>query len=77
MCVRAFVNFFFEKLLRRSYCLDFYQISQECSLDTGLKLLFIVTEKSGLWGNTGTQAPLVIILFRSSHKVPFRVMGLI
>ena len=26
--VRAFVNFFFEKLLR-NYCLDFHQISQE------------------------------------------------
>ena len=48
MCVCAFVNFFFEILLRRSFCLEFYQISQECSLDTGLELLFIVTEKSGL-----------------------------
>ena len=32
--VRAFVNFFFKKLLLRNYGLDFYQISQECSLDT-------------------------------------------
>ena len=33
--VRAFVNFLFEKLLLRNYWLDFYQISQECSLDRG------------------------------------------
>ena len=33
-CVRVFINFFFEKLLR-NYWLDFYQISQECSLDKG------------------------------------------
>ena len=26
---------FFEKLLLRNYGLDFYQISQECSLDRG------------------------------------------
>ena len=32
MC--AFVNFFFKKLLR-NYWLDFYQISQESSLDRG------------------------------------------
>ena len=32
--VCVFVNFFFEKLLR-NYWLDFYQISQECSLDRG------------------------------------------
>ena len=31
--VGAFVNFIFEKL--RKYWLDFYQISQECSLDRG------------------------------------------
>ena len=30
--VCAFVNFFFEKILLRNYWLDFYQISQECSL---------------------------------------------
>ena len=33
--VRVFVNFFFEKLLLRNHLLDFYQISQECFLDTG------------------------------------------
>ena len=32
--LRAFVNFFFEKLLK-NYWLDFYQISQEYSLDRG------------------------------------------
>ena len=57
--VRGFVNFFFEKLLHRNYLLHFYQISQECSLDKGYKLLFTVTEKSGLWSDTGAQAPLV------------------
>ena len=40
----------------------FYQISKECSLDRGKKLLFIVTEKSGLWSDTGAQAPLVICM---------------
>ena len=38
-CVRAFVNFFFQK--------------------TSQNLLFIVTEKSGLWSDTGAQVPLV------------------
>ena len=33
--VRAFVNYFFEKLSPRNYWLDFYQISQECSLNRG------------------------------------------
>ena len=33
-CMRAFVNFFFKKLLKNNE-LDFYQISQECSLDRG------------------------------------------
>ena len=33
--VRAFLNLFFEKLLLRNYWLNFYQISQECSLDRG------------------------------------------
>ena len=60
--VHSFLNFFFEKLLR-NYGLDFYQISQECSLDRGYKLLFTVTEKSGLWSDTGAQAPLVYNLF--------------
>ena len=31
VCMGAFVNFFFKKLLR-NYWLDFYQISQECFL---------------------------------------------
>ena len=56
--VHAFVNFFFEKLLE-NYRLDFYQISQECSLGRGKKLLFTFTERSGLWSDTGAQAPLV------------------
>ena len=42
--VCAFVNFFFEKLLLRIHWLDFNQISQECFLDRGNKLLFTVTE---------------------------------
>ena len=29
------------------------------SLDGGLKLLFTITEKSGLWSDIGAQAPLV------------------
>ena len=33
--VHAFVNFFFEKLLLGNCLLDFYQFSQECSLDRG------------------------------------------
>ena len=33
--VCVFVSFFFKKLLHRNYWLDFYQISQECSLDKG------------------------------------------
>ena len=33
--VRVFVNFFFEKLFLRNCWLDFYQISQECSIDRG------------------------------------------
>ena len=41
--------------------MDFYQISQECSLDRGKKLLFTITEKSGQWSDTGAQAPLVIL----------------
>ena len=61
--MRAFVNFFFKKFLLRNYWLDFYQISQECNLDRVLKLLFTVTEKSGLWGNTGAQVPLVCLSF--------------
>ena len=58
--VRVFVNFFFEKLLLRIYRLNFDQISQEFSVDRGEKLLFTFTEKSGLWSDTGAQAPLVI-----------------
>ena len=57
--MRAFENFLFKKLLLRNYLLDFYQISQECSLDRGKKLLFTVTEKPGLWSYTDAQAPLV------------------
>ena len=56
--VCACVNFFFKNLLR-NYRLDFYQISQECSLDRGQKLLFTITEKSSLLSDTGFQAPLV------------------
>ena len=33
--VRVFVKYFFEKLLLRNYRLDYYQISQECSLGRG------------------------------------------
>ena len=33
-CVRVFINFF-KKLFLRNYWLDFYQISQEWSLDKG------------------------------------------
>ena len=65
-CVHVFINFFFKKLLLRNYGLDFYQISQECSLDRGYKLPFTVTEKSGLWSDTGAQVPLVMcLLYRS------------
>ena len=58
VCMHVFVNFC-KKLLRRNHWQDFYQISQECSLDGGKKLFFTVTEKSGLWSDTGSQAPLV------------------
>ena len=60
MCVCAFVNIFFKKLLLENYLLDFYLISQECSLEVKL-FSFTVTEKSGLWSDTGTLAPLVFI----------------
>ena len=58
-CRRASVNSFCKKLLLRNYWLDFYHISQEYALDRGYKLLFTVTEKSGLWSDTGAQVPLV------------------
>ena len=65
---------FFEKLLLRNCLPDFYQIAKECSLDRGYKLLFTLAEKSGLWSDTGAQAPLVVHLhhffyFRSLSKV--------
>ena len=37
------------------------QISQECVFEVK-KLLFTITEKSGLWSDTGAQAPLVTYL---------------
>ena len=62
--VRASINLFFKKLLLRNYWLDFYQISQECSLDRDL---LTISEKSDLWGDTGTQTPLVS-LFTDSQR---------
>ena len=64
--MRAFVNFFFKKLVLRNYWPGFYQIPQECSLDSGLKLLFDIIEKSGLWSDTGPKAPLLSTVWQSS-----------
>ena len=66
--VRAFANFFCKKLLIRNYWLDFYQISQECSLDRDEKLLFTVTEKSSLCSDTGAQAPLVFLFVQTFQR---------
>ena len=68
MCV--FVNFFFKKILLRNYCLNFYQISKECSLDKDKKkLLFTITEKSGMWSDKGAQVPLLYIKVFLSPKI--------
>ena len=40
LCVRASVNSSFKKLLLRNYWLDFYEISQECSLSGSLSNSF-------------------------------------
>ena len=39
-----------------------------------LQNLLFVTEKSGLWSDTGAQGPLVIILSRSSNKAHFDIL---
>ena len=53
-CVRPSVNFSFKKLLLRNYWLDFYQISQECSIDDPLLNSFkwlCSMKNSGCHGN--------------------------
>ena len=72
--VHAFVNFL-KKLLLRNNWLDFYQISQECSLDRDSKHLFTVTEKSRLWSDTGAQAPSFSI-FLCALKLSYVYTGI-
>ena len=61
-CMRAFVNFFVKNFFSETIDWIFTKISQECSSDRGLKLLFTVTEKSGLWSNTGAYMSAVQVL---------------
>ena len=59
VCMRAYVcKLFFKKKNFSSETIDWS--FTKCSLYRGYKLLFTVTEKSGLWSDTGAQAPLVI-----------------
>ena len=58
--MRVFVNFFFKKFLLRNFRLDFYQISQECSLEVK-NFSSPLQKKSGLWSDTGAQAHLIFV----------------
>ena len=58
MCKHACICKLFLLKTSQKLLTGFYQISQECSLEVK-KLLFTVTGKSGLWSDTGAQAPLV------------------
>ena len=56
ICMHAFVNVFFKKNFS-SETIDWI-FTKFHRIDL-LKVLFTVTEKSGLWSDTGAQAPLV------------------
>ena len=56
--VHTFVNFFFEKLLRKLLT-GFLPNFTGIFLRKRLKTSFAVIEKSGLWSDTGAEAPSV------------------
>ena len=58
-CVCGYASLIFSlKNFSKTFDWIFYQILQECSLDRGQVLFFSITQKSGLWSDTGAQAPL-------------------
>ena len=61
----ASINFFFKKT-SQELLTGFLPNFKECSLERGKKFLFTITEKSGLWSNTGAQAPLVSMWLKLS-----------
>ena len=60
MCVCAFVNFFFKKNFSEPIDWAFTKFHSSVPEIKVKNLLFIVTEKSGLWSDTCAHVPLVL-----------------